>query len=111
MYDTNTSTKQNTLSVGNLINKALSDVSTIQESLNKMCCLQRNIGDFMDNVMKMTPIKNPDSVISVQVGREDAACYTSIVLDYLMTVDNMIRGIDKTLGMAFELSKSGGASA
>lgn len=88
-----------------LINTALADITEVQDKLNNMLCLQKNIGSFMDDVMEMSPIKDMDSVMKVQIGRENANCYTNVVLDYLNTIINMMSTIGNTLDEAFELSR------
>lgn len=88
-----------------LINTALADITEVQDKLNNMLCLQKNIGSFMDDVMEMSPIKDMDSVMKVQIGRENANCYTNVVLDYLNTIINMMSTIGNTLDEAFEMSR------
>ena len=94
-----------------LINTAMADISDIQDKLNNMLRLQMNIGGFMDDVKQMSPIKDMDSVMRVQIGRDDAICYTNVVLDYLNTIINMMNTIGNTLDEAFKMSKTGGAAA
>lgn len=91
-----------------LINIALADIADVQEKLNNILCLQRNIGCFMDDVMKMSPIKDMDSAMKVQIGKEDANCFTNVVIDYLVTIIGMMNNIGDDLEKAFDLNKIGG---
>lgn len=47
----------------------------------------------------------------VQIGRDDAICYTNVVLDYLNTIINMMNTISNTLDEAFKMSKTGDVAA
>ena len=96
---------ETTLTANTLINIALADITDVQDKLNNMLCLQKNIGSFMDDVMEMSPIKDMDSVMRVQIGRDDANCFTNVVIDYLLYIIGDMNSINNTLTKAFELSR------
>lgn len=91
-----------------LINTALADITDVQDKLNNILCLQKNIGSFMNDVMEMSPIEGMDSIMKVQIGREDANCFTNVVIDYINMIISAMSNINDTLEKAFELSKTGG---
>lgn len=99
---------ETTLTANTLINIALADITDVQDKLNNMLCLQKNIGSFMDDVMQMSPIKDMDSVMRVQIGRDDANCFTNVVIDYINMIIGAMSNINDTLEKAFKLTKTGG---
>ena len=99
---------ETTLTANTLINIALSNITDVQDKLNNMLCLQRNISGFMDDVMEMSPIEGMDSIMKVQIGREDANCFINVVIDYINMIIGAMSNINDTLEKAFEFTKTGG---